>query len=190
MAQYELDLRDYWRIFRKRKMIIFLTFVLITTFTFLISLFQKPTLIYEAISSVKVERSSSLVGLLTEVVSWSTWDNIATQAVVITSYPVIEKVTKRLGLIPEDLSSEKIIENPKMVKLISEVQKKVTASQRENTNIIDISARSEDPEKARDIANMVAESYKEQNTYSRNKQVKDARKFIENQLTGRRVKLG
>ncbi|RMF95536.1 MAG: polysaccharide biosynthesis tyrosine autokinase [Candidatus Schekmanbacteria bacterium] len=182
MAQYELDLRDYWRIIRKRRFIIISVTLLVGFLTFLFSLIQRPTPLYKATASVKVERATSLTGLLTEVVSWSTWDDIATQSVVITSYRIMEKVAQRLGFVPKNLKTEEIRKNPKYVEIISELQDSVEAEQEEDTNIINIYAESENPEDATLLANTVAEVYKEENRKERNAQVTEARKFIESQL--------
>lgn len=182
MPQYELDLRDYWRVIRKRRFVIASIAIIVTVFTFLISLIQKPAPVYKAVASVKVERSTSLTGLLTEVVSWSTWDNIATQSVVITSYPIMEKTMQRLNRVPENLSSEQIRNNPKLVNIISELQKNVEAKQSEDTNIINLSVKSIDPAEATLLANTIVQVYREESSKERNSQVIETRKFIETQL--------
>lgn len=110
MAQYELNLRDYYQIARKRQGIILLTVALVFGFTFLFTQLLKPEPLYEATASVKYDRTSTLAGLYLEIVSYSPTDVMATQTVLIKSYPVMEKVAKKLGLVPPDFSAKQAVE--------------------------------------------------------------------------------
>lgn len=182
MAQYELNIRDYWRIIRKRRFIIISMVLLLGFLTFIFSILQRPPTLYKATASVKVERATSLTGLLTEVVSWSTWDDIATQSVVIKSYPIMEKVAQKLNYIPSELGTDEIRKNTEYIRVISDLQDSIETEQKEDTNIINIYAESENPDDAMQIANTVVEVYREENRKERNAQVTEARKFIESQL--------
>src|SRR5436190_778199 len=99
MAQYEMNLRDYWLIIRRRRVWIIAT----TVVTMLISLWlaRQKVPVYQATATVKFEQSTSLSGLMVEVLSYSTSDNIETQATLIKSYPVLEEVARRLGRLPQ-----------------------------------------------------------------------------------------
>lgn len=182
MAQYELNLRDYWRILRKRKNIIIITTVLLSLFTFILSEFRKAPPLYTATSQVKIEHSSSLAGLFVELFTFSTGDNLATQAKIIKSFPVMVRVAQKLGKIPEETTLEEIKLSEIMLRIISNLQDKIETDRVGKTNIIEIIATSSDSAEAQKIANLTAEEYREVNILSKNKQVRDARKFIEEQL--------
>lgn len=182
MAQYELNIRDYWRIIRKRKKIIIAITIALTLLTLALSIIQRPEPIYEATASVKIERTTSIGGLFLEVITFSPGDTLATQTVMIRSFPVLERVAKRLGLIPRDLPSDTVRKDPKYSRVISRLQSMIRAEQEGNTNIINITVTSNDPEEAQRVANTVAEEFRAYNVFERNKQVIEARRFIENQL--------
>ncbi|MHB8830373.1 MAG: Wzz/FepE/Etk N-terminal domain-containing protein, partial [Syntrophales bacterium] len=55
MAVYDLNLRDYWRIITKRKVIIIFTFLAMTTFSFVSSTLTRPTPIYKTSATIKFE---------------------------------------------------------------------------------------------------------------------------------------
>jgi uncharacterized protein involved in exopolysaccharide biosynthesis len=107
LAQYDLELRDYFRILRKRKFIVISVTILITVFTFIFAKIQTPSPLYKATSSVKVERISNIAGLFIDMISYSSGDNLATQTVIIKSYPVMVRVAKKLGLIATRTSHQK-----------------------------------------------------------------------------------
>jgi capsular exopolysaccharide synthesis family protein len=181
-GKYELDLRDYVRILRKRKVIVIFTTVMLGMFSFVFATLQKPVPLYKASSSVKIEKSSTVAGLYIESLSYSEWDTLETQATIIRSYPIMEIVAKRLGILDENLSSDDIRQNNKYLNVVLDLKDKVTTAQEGNTNIINITVTSEDPEFCQVAANIVAEIFKEQNTYERNKRAISARKFIEDQI--------
>ena len=98
MAQYEMNLRDYWRIVRRRRLVIVASTLLVALFSFWFARQQVP--VYQATASVRYEQSTSLAGLMIEVLSYTGGDTIETQASIIRSYPVLEQVAKRLGKLP------------------------------------------------------------------------------------------
>jgi len=91
MAQYDLNLRDYWRIFRRRKGIIAIVTLAFGVMAYVFAEVQKPHPIYQATAVVKFERATTLVGLLVETISLSSGDNISTQAAVVRSFSVLER---------------------------------------------------------------------------------------------------
>ena len=188
MAQYELNLRDYWRILRKRKWIVVLVALAFGGMAYVFAEVQKPNPVYQATAVVKFERSTTLVGLLVETISLSTGDNLATQSAVIRSFPVLERAAKASRMIPPDMDSEAIKRNPRSIQLISDLRGQITAAPEENTTLINITASSPDSTQAARIANGVAQAYREENLLTRSQKIRDARRFIEEQLaeaTGR-----
>ncbi|MBI4620317.1 MAG: polysaccharide biosynthesis tyrosine autokinase [Desulfobacterales bacterium] len=182
MTQYDLSLRDYWRILRKRKIIVVFATLLLGFFSFSFAIFQKPIPLYEASSSVKVEESTSLTGLYMEALSWSARDTLETQAAIIKSYPVMEKVAKRLGFLDKDLTYDEIRRKREHLNTILDINDRVSTKLEGYTNIITITATSENPELAQELANTIAEVYREENIKEKNRRVREARVFIEQQL--------
>ncbi len=174
MAQYELNLRDYLRILRKRKWIILATFLLCSvTSSFFVT---QPTLIYQSRTTVKIEERKTIAGLLTEAIVYSPGDIMISESNVIKGYPVMKKVALRLGLIDENATAEKV------QGVVSGLQGSVEVKPVESTNIIEIITTSNDPKKAQDLATTIAAIYIEEDLESKQKQSKALRKFIEDQL--------
>ncbi|MEK6777566.1 MAG: polysaccharide biosynthesis tyrosine autokinase [bacterium] len=179
-SQYEFDLRDYGIILLKRKRLIVATTLLIGCLSFLFS-FSKEA-IYEATSSVKIEQSKTVAGLFLEAFSWNNWDNIASESEVIRSTPVVARVCKSLGLIPQDVSFDEIKETDKYSGIVRGIQGKIRTAQEGNTNIINIIVSSNDPAQAKIIANTIAEEYKSYHVYAKTNEARRTREFIEKQL--------
>ena len=182
MAKYDINLRDYWRIIRKRRTIVILSTVLFTVFSYLFALIRTPEPLYEATSAVKVEKASDFASLLLGTVSWTHWDNVATQAVIITSFPVMEAAARQMGLIPANVSSVNIRNNNKYLRVVTNLKSQVQTAQEGNTNIINITATSAKGKDAAKLANTVAEVFRQNNLEERNKKVRETREFIEGQL--------
>lgn len=181
-TQYDLNLRDYWRVIRKRRFIIVFTTLAMGIFSFLFSIMQQPVPLYQATAAVKVEQSGSITGLYIQSVSWSQTDYMQTQAAMIKSYYIMERAAKRLGLIPSDLPSDKVRSSKKHQDIIMKLRKNVETEQEGYSNIIIILATSKDPVFAQRVANTIAQVYKEQHALDLNKRTFEAKKFIENQL--------
>ncbi len=182
MQKYELNLWDYWRIIRKRRGIVLLTAIIIPAITFAVTWVRRPVPVYETTSSVRVERSMSMTGLFVEMLSVPSGDLLATQALIIKSFPVLEKVAREMALIPQDIESDQIYADEKYSNILSEMQGEIKTEIEGTTNIINITVSSNDPQRAYKIANLVSEKYMKENTLLRNKQIFEAKKFIEDQL--------
>jgi len=183
MAQYDLNLRDYWRILRKRKWTVGLITLAFGFMAFTFAELQQPAPVYQATSVVKFERSTTLVGLLVESISFGTGDTTATQAAVIRSFSVLEGAAKALHLIPSDLPTEAIRQNPRYVQILSDLRARTQAAPEENTTLINLTVMSGDPAEAARVANAVARAYQEENAAVRGRQIREARRFIEEQLS-------
>ncbi len=182
MAKYDINIRDYWRIIRKRRTVVILSAILFTVFSYLFAVVRTPEPIYEATSAVKVEKATDLTTLLLGTVSWTSWDNVATQAVIITSFPVIEESARQMGLIPENVSPAQVRSTHKYLQVVNGLKSQIATEQEGNTNIINITANSSNATEAALLANTVAEVYRQNNVDERNKKVRETREFIEKQL--------
>src|SRR5829696_8232962 len=98
MAQYEMNLRDYWMIVRRRRAIILIATLAVMGLSFWLA--KQKVQVFQTTSAVKFEQSASLSGLLVEVLSYSGGDSIETQAALIRSYTILEEVARRMGSVP------------------------------------------------------------------------------------------
>lgn len=182
MPTYDINLRDCWRIIRKRRTVVILATALFLILSYFFALFRAPDPLYEATSAVKVEQAKDLTTLLFETVSWTSWDNVATQAVIITSFPTMARVATQMELLPSNLSPVEVRSTDKYLRVVTSLKSQVRAEQEGDTNIINITASSASPREATLIANTVAEVFRQASVEERNKKVRETRKFIENQL--------
>jgi capsular exopolysaccharide synthesis family protein len=186
---YDLNLREYWRTVRKRKGIIIFTIIMLTLFSFVFSILGRPTPIYKTSASVKVEKTGSVTGLYIQAVSWSSTNYMETQMSLIKSYFIMEVVAKKMGMIPADASSDDVRTTPRYLSAILSLKGNVETEQEGNSDIISITATSEDPKQAQRLANTVALVYKEQHALDLNKRAIEAKKFIESQVVVTKEKL-
>jgi uncharacterized protein involved in exopolysaccharide biosynthesis len=93
-----MNLRDYWMIVRRRRVIVVIATLAVMALSFWLA--KQKVQVFQATSAVKFEQSASLSGLLVEVLSYSGGDNIETQAALIRSYTILEEVARRMGAVP------------------------------------------------------------------------------------------
>ena len=174
MPQYELNVRDYLRIFRKRKLVIILTFIIVTaSSTFYVSM--QPH-IYESSTTIKILERQTIAGILTEWIVYSPADTMESQAKMISGFPIMKRVALHLGLIDANAPLSEI------QGVIGSLQARVSASIVGQTNLIKITAVAGVPGEARDLAKVTAQVYVEENLLEKKKQASTARQFIETQL--------
>jgi capsular exopolysaccharide synthesis family protein len=186
---YDLNLREYWRTIRKRKGIVIFTIVMMTLFSFVFSILGRPMPIYKASASVKVEKSDTVAGLYIQSFSASSTSYMETQMAMIKSYYIMELVAKKMGSIPPEVSSDEVRSSPVYLSAILALKGKVETEQEGNSDIINITVSSDDPQHAQRLANTVALVYKERHALDLNKRIIEAKKFIEGQVVLTREKL-
>jgi capsular exopolysaccharide synthesis family protein len=182
MPQYEIQLKDLIRILRRRKRIILFSMIVLGILSVVFAKIQSPGLLYQAISKVKYDQTRSLAGITSPIYYFSPYDNINSQTKIITSFPVLEKTAKKLGYLKKNLSSSDILKSKEHMAVISGLESQISCEIEENTNIINVKVTSVDPAMASDIANAVAESYRDYNREEINKRTLDTKNFIEKQL--------
>jgi len=182
MAQYDVDLRDYWRILKKRKAIFVLAVLSMGIFSYLFTAVRGPLPKYRATSSVKIEKVSNMANLLTGMFTWSAGVNVTTQTHIITSFPVVIQGAKDLGWLPKDASQETIRASQKYLSVVDRLRSMIETEAETGTSIINIKATSRNPEEAAEVANTIAQSYRSFNILERNRQTMEMRGFIEQQL--------
>ncbi len=181
MAQYELNVIDYWLILKKRKYLILLSTVMVVSFTLLFSEFLRPDPIYEASARVKFERSTTIAQQLLESLSYSSMNDLGTQIEFIRSFPVMERVAVDLGRVDPNTSPEEK-KSATYLNIIYNLGQEITAQREGDTNIIRISATSDEPELAERMANSAVSAYRVENIAARNRLVTDSKRFVEEQL--------
>ena len=179
MLKYDLDLREYWRIIKRRRFIIIFTVIIMGVFSFISAILGKPVPIYKTSATVKVEKTQSMMGINAPVQAGT---NMETQIFMIRSYYVLELTAKKMGLIPDNLSSDDVRNNPKYINVIMDLKGKVKAEQEGGSDLINIDVTASDPMFAARFANTLAEVYKTQHTLDLNQRTIEGKKFIESQF--------
>lgn len=182
MAQYELNLRDYWLIVRKRKWIIMFTTVLVFSATWIMAQAARPQLLYEASARVKFDRSTTLSGLMTEMMAFSEGNSITTQTEVVRSVPVLVRAGQKLGFVGKDIDPKEARAPQDVLAKVYDLKNQILVSQETGTNILRITATADEAVRSAAVANAVAEAYREENIATRNRQVDEAKLFVEGQL--------
>ena len=177
MAQYDINLREYWRIIRKRKAFVILITGVLTLFSTGLAIIRAPSPLYEATCSIKFEKSVSPLGLYTKFISLGSGSDIHTQMSVIKSYPVFKKVALAMELVDEAEDS-----NPRLGQIITDLQSQVKVTQEGYSNILNITATASSPEFAAALANRAAVAHKETHAQEINQRTTEAIKFIKGQL--------
>jgi capsular exopolysaccharide synthesis family protein len=187
MGQYDVDLRDYWRIMRKRKASILAMVVLVGLCSYGFAKLREPVPLYEAGSAIKIDRFSNLASILTGAY-WRQSENMETHAYIITSHPVLQSAAVQLGWLPAAPDGRMGAEG--IAEPLERLKRMVQAKPQEGTHIITIRAVSEDPELAAQVANSLAQAYRDYTIRQNNKKTSETRAFIEEQLrqTSERLK--
>jgi polysaccharide biosynthesis transport protein len=183
MAQYELNVIDYWLIVKKRKYLIVLAAGLVVLFTFLFSELFKPSPLYEASARVKFDRTSTVAQQLIESMSFSNANDLNSQTEFIRGFPVMERVAVELERVPVNASIEEK-KSASYLNTVYNLGQEIVTQREGDTNIIRITATSDQPEMAEKTANSVANAYRLENIMTRNRLVMESRLFVEEQLAG------
>ena len=188
MAQYELNVLDYWLIVKKRKGTILLSTGLVIVFTLALTQYLKPAPIYEASTRVKFERSNTFATLMLESLSSQGSSDLNTEIEVIRSFPVVERVAKELNIVKSGVSPEEA-RSSDYLGAIYGLQQTIKTSIEGASNIIRISVTANTADMAQRFANTVAETYRAENIRTRNKTVFESRRFVEEQLAAHEAAL-
>jgi succinoglycan biosynthesis transport protein ExoP len=186
MPRLEMSLVDYLRVIRKRIRIIILSFILVISSTVFFTTRQTP--IYTSSCKIKIEQRKSVAEALTELITWSPGDEMASQANFIKSYQIMEKVAIKLKLIDEAKTEEEK-KDSRRIAIIKGLQAKINTEQVEYTNIIAITSTSSDPDEAAILVDMVANVYRNTHFENKTKEASQLEEFVENQLNNYQIDL-
>lgn len=182
MAQYDINLREYWRILKKRKLTVILTALLLGAFTIIFAILRAPTPLYTSVCSIKFEKDTTVEGLYARTLSWGGGDDIETQISLLKSYSVMRKVAEKLGKIPHSKAGEEAAPGSRTAAVVEALQSKVKVSRETFTNIINIEVTDTDPVFAQKLAAEIATTYKDVHTKAQNARTTEALKYISQQL--------
>lgn len=175
MAQYEVTLRDYWRILRRRKGIVFFTGFLLCFFSFMIASVWQPDPLYNAVAKVQISLRQNLTGLYLQTIAYNSGDEIETQRAIITSHPVLKRTGSELGMFTQATTADD------SALVLLELYTRINTSQEGFTNIISIETTDLSRPRARDLANTVAQVYRDYDHDLKNHQAVTHRVFVEGQ---------
>lgn len=181
MGLRDLGVKDYLLIMHKRRGIILAIFLFVFIYNIIRTYTQVP--FYQATASVRITQRRNVADLLTDWFASVPGDPIASQAKVIESFSVIERVVKELGLVSKDATSEELM------RVVGSLRKMFTVEPVVETNVINIVVEDRDRERVALIANKIAESYIQENLKEKAKQARTVKEFIQGQLNGVSAKL-
>ncbi|MCF7821200.1 MAG: polysaccharide biosynthesis tyrosine autokinase [Mariprofundaceae bacterium] len=181
-ASYELNLEEYWQVILRRRFIILFCAISMGVFSWIFTWLNQPPPLYNSSASVKIEPATNMADTLLRGNSYRSSDDLNTQLALIQSYALMERVAKRMKMIPAELTSEEIRANPDYVDRVLNLKDEISADQDGDSRIVRISVTSTSAEFARDLAQTVADEFRIFNIEEKNKQVFEAKKFIQQQL--------
>jgi capsular exopolysaccharide synthesis family protein len=193
MAQYELNLRDYWWIIRKKKFIIVFSAAMLGLFSFIFAYSRKPVDVFRASVSLKYEQTGpasdrgGAYGYDSDV-------DLATHAELIKSYSTIELAAKRLGWIDPKISPEEVRNNQELMNTIRNLKGKIETEQEGYTMIINVFVTSSlgDPIKTTkdlaDFTNALGHAYAVWDTENKREKFTRANQFLSKQLDEARLR--
>ncbi len=172
----EIDLQRYWLVLKRRWRPASVVFAATVMAALGVGLTQKP--LYEAGAKLLLQpdKTAALTGVSQELGSLKpikqTGDPLATQSEIIFSLPILEDTIRSLDL----RDAEGVPVKP------SDLAEDLSVSPLPDTDLIEISYRSGQPELSAAVVNQVMRSYIEANVSSNRSEVMAARRFLEDEL--------
>ncbi|MCD4716985.1 MAG: hypothetical protein K8R45_09625, partial [Desulfobacterales bacterium] len=189
MAQYDINLREYSRIIKKRKLTVIFTAIILGIFSTFFSILRAPTPLYTSSCSIKFEKQTPTEGVFQSPFLWSGGGELDTLISVLKSYSVMKQVAEKLGKIPKESGQEESLLQSNVVTTVQNLESKVNISRENFTNIINIETTDPDPAFAQLLANTIALTYREIHFKEQNKRKAAAANYINEQLNDVRQKL-
>ena len=194
MAEFDLNLRDIFRIFRRRKWVIILSPISVAVLSYLLATQPDPE--YQAEALLKISRvATSMNALLIEALTWYQGDNIATQSEIITS----QKIRIRTAVCLAENHSEfrrvrssdgeqidyaeleeKVRSDPELLALVEQID--VVTEPKGDSDVVGIQASAGSAMMAVDIVNCTAEEFVKYNVAEKNSQIREAVRFIRERI--------
>ena len=186
MAQYDIDIRDYWRIIKKRRKIILFSMVTMAVFSFVFAKLKARSAVdfYASSAQIKIDKAVSGEDMYMRSFGMGGGsDDVDTDVITITSFKVMAEVARRFDEdVPESASDDDIQKDPDLTSRVNYLTSLITAERSEFTNVVVISTMSYDPEDARDLAQYTALTYQDYRKNENNKQVDKTIEFLEDEI--------
>ena len=163
MDMEEMDLREYWEIIIKKRVLILVVLFLVVLAVTIYSLVATP--IYEATTTVIVQEQGASQMLFLDGFSNMGKNQSQNYIQIMKSRNILEQVHDRAGL----------SEEYDLIKLA----KKLNIQPVQGSDLLAISIQSSDPEEAQLIVNSLADVFINWNTLYRQDDVRSAREFIQ-----------
>ncbi len=189
VAEYDINLREYWRILKKRKLIVFVITLCMGFFSTFFAILRTPTPLYKTVCLIEIQKAPVLEGLYPKTMSWSESDDIETQMTVIKSYAVFQKVAEKMGLIPREVSQGEGQLKSSHILVIENLQSKVEIKREKFSSILHIEVTDSSPAFAQELANSIALTYRELHAEEQVHRTKETLKYIDEQLKDLRGKV-
>jgi len=178
MAEYALNLWDYWRIIYKRKWVI--------TGVFLVSivsvnLFGKKTEpIYRSSVTLNVDLRTPIAELTgTGFTFWGAStapQELSTQLELLKSYSLLSEVALDIGLISPETKESKV------QSVVNSLRDKISIEKETGTSLVKITATSPNAVEAQKIAQSVADVFIEREWKNKTSEARRTKEFVEEQL--------
>jgi len=191
MAQYDIDIRDYWRIIKKRKPIIIFSMITLLVFSFIFARWKKSRIVeyYSSSATIRIDKTRSSTDYIMAPYGLNTSDDIATEIKTITSFPVMAEVASLAGMLPDSLAQKNPAErnaiiqgDPYLLRVVNGIATMVQPERFEYTNIVYINTVDVDPVSARDLAQYVVDAYKSVRKASASQRIRNSIEFVENKI--------
>ncbi len=176
MAEYGLNLWDYWRIIHKRKWIIISVFFisLISSHFFV----DKSKPVYKSTVTINIDTQAPVAQITgSGVTFWNrNSDGFATQLELIKSYSILKIVGEELGILDEESGSERISA------VVASLRGKISVVKQMGTSLVNITITDYDPVKAKEIAEVVTNVFIEKNWQDKAREARNTKTVVEEQL--------
>ena len=184
MAQYDIDLRDYWRVIRKRRSIILFSMITMAVLSFVFAKFKQNTTInyYASSATVRIDKAADMQDKRLQAYRMTGTDEIETEVKSINSFPVMSEAARRFGAIAVTDSDEVIKHDPDLMSVVNNLTSLVSVERSEFTNIITISAMGYAPAEARDLAQITAEAYRDSRRTKMSKSLDNTIAYLKGEL--------
>lgn len=170
---------------RKRKIITCVLLAGLLTF-----LFTKPSKVqWEAVSKVRVARAAKPPSFWQELLMINEANNIETHRISITGQQTLIRVAYRLKLLPDEYLSEDVediirerFNEARVGDLVKDLRDRIEVRREGGTGMLAIHVRALKAKEAQDLADAVAEEYKDQTNKENNRNLDRVRKFVEDEF--------
>lgn len=169
--EYEIDLREFFRVIWKRKFLIIFLFIITVVCTYIIVNTLEP--IYETSTTIMIQKNDSMQNVFSTDIFALNQDKSGTYRLMLKTRRIISEVIKELEL--RDENGIYISTNC--------LQEKIAVTSIPGTDLIEISITDPSPQQAMKIVTTLVEVFQKENTQINQSAIANARDFIERQVT-------